>query len=384
LRPLIYQLNLSRGLGGAEIYTHSFCRALRHAGWRTELIVHRDARFWRAFDFGGAPLHAVSPERAADAVPRGAILVVHGSAPEPALRQLAAEAHVVALAHHTLSEHNRYRYYEHARWLLAVSRHVIATLHSHGLQNVDPHPLYGVANVVRGDPAAAIAARSPYEWDTRKARDRVLSGLQPLLARLRRPVVFRRRPGVTLGIVSRIADIKQFPALFDAIAPALAARPQITIEVFGAGPYAKVRAFERSLAGIRNQVRFWGWQSNIAAVFANVDYLMTGLPEREALGLNVIEAQACGVPVLAVDAGPFDEIVLAGKTGHLYRDPREDGGADFARCLDAIALPGARLDPRAHPDHLARFSMSAFAGRVDAALRRVVAHAEERRPAEPA
>ena len=90
---------------------------------------------------------------------------------------------------------------------------------------------------------------------------------------------------------------------------------------------------------------------------------MSGLPEKEALGLNILEAQALGTPVLAVDAPPFTETVADGRTGYLYRDPREDGGADFSRVLER-ALADPRPDPRAAPDHLARFSRQAFNARV--------------------
>ncbi|MFX4385261.1 glycosyltransferase, partial [Acinetobacter baumannii] len=76
------------------------------------------------------------------------------------------------------------------------------------------------------------------------------------------------------------------------------------------------------------------------------------------LGLNIIEAQVLGTPVLAVNAPPFTETVADGRTGWLYRDPREDDGADFARVLDRAIRN--RPDPRSAPDHLERFSRPAF------------------------
>jgi glycosyltransferase involved in cell wall biosynthesis len=373
VKPVIYQLNLSRGLGGAEMSTHAFSRALDRAGWPSELLVHRDARFWNDFDFGAVRVKAVDAAAVPAHVPHGAMLVIHGSTPEAVLQKLATSTHIIGLAHHALSEHNRFRYCELAHWLLPVSRHVMDTLDREGLRHYDTRPLYGVADIARGDPAAPIIAHSPYEWDARKGRDRVLARVQPALARLRTSATFARRSGLSLAIVSRISDAKQFPALFRAIAPALAERSDVAIDIFGTGLYQKVRALERSLSPIRRQVRFWGWQSNIAAVFANIDFLLTGLPEREAMGLNVIEAQACGVPVLGVDARPFRETILDGRTGYLYRDPREDAGASFATLLDRLRAAPTRLDPRAETQHLAQFSATAFTERVDAAMHRAVA-----------
>ena len=121
----------------------------------------------------------------------------------------------------------------------------------------------------------------------------------------------------------------------------LARHPGIQLEIFGSGGYASVRDLVRAVRPIRDRVRFWGHQRNVGAAYRSIDFLLTGLPEKEALGLNVIEAQYCGTPVIAPDAPPFDETVAHGTTGMRYRDPREDGGSDFESTLrllnDAIA-----------------------------------------------
>ncbi|MCX7146581.1 MAG: glycosyltransferase [Sulfuritalea sp.] len=133
-----------------------------------------------------------------------------------------------------------------------------------------------------------------------------------------------------------------------------------------------MRDLDRALAALPpGQVRFWGQQGNVAAIYPQLDYLLSGLPEKEALGLNIIEAQACGTPVIAVHAPPFTETVSNGLTGFLYRDPREDGGADFGRLLDELLAGRARPKPELADTHLAQFSFEAFVER----LRPVVADA---------
>jgi glycosyltransferase involved in cell wall biosynthesis len=107
----------------------------------------------------------------------------------------------------------------------------------------------------------------------------------------------------------------------------------------------------------------------VAAVYRSIDFLLTGLPEREALGLNVLEAQVCGTPVLAPRAPPFTETVVDGVTGFLFTDPREDRGREFGALLDRLVATGLRPDPRTAREHLARFSFDAFADRVAAAMR---------------
>ena len=110
-------------------------------------------------------------------------------------------------------------------------------------------------------------------------------------------------------------------------------------------------------------MRFWGQQSNVAEIYQQIDYLLSGLPEKEALGLNLIEAQACGTGVLAVNAPPFTETVRHGVTGWLYTDPRTDDGKAFAQRLQQL-LEGEQLNRHDAADHLAQFSEEAFVKRV--------------------
>ena len=213
-----------------------------------------------------------------------------------------------------------------------------------------------------------LHARSRYDWDRRKFRDRALKVLEPPWRRLTPERAFVRRPGLTLGIVSRITPIKQFPLLFAYLAPVLARYSTVQLEIFGSGGFASIRDLDRALRPIREKVRFWGHQQDVGAVYSSIDFLLTGLPEKEALGLNVIEAQACGTPVLAPDAPPFDETVMHGATGLRYRDPREDGGADFENALTLLLEGGFRFDKDSAKPHLARFSEDAFVARLRALL----------------
>jgi glycosyltransferase involved in cell wall biosynthesis len=233
-------------------------------------------------------------------------------------------------------------------------------------------PLYGVADLDARTAESQVRRTSRYDWDLRKGRDRLLGWLEPLTETLRPHPAFKRRDGLTLGIVSRLTPIKQFPQLFAQLTPVLARHPRVNLEIFGSGGYASVRDLDAALRPCASQVRFWGQQGNVAGIYRQLDYLLSGLPEKEALGLNIIEAQACGTPVIAVNAPPFTETVLDGKTGFLYRDPRQDAGADFSRLLDELLVGGPRPRPELAPEHLARFSFDAFVAR----LRPVVADAK--------
>lgn len=371
-----YQINLQQGLGGGEIYTRFFTRALLQLGWSVVLFVHREARHWDSLRQPG--LNMVPVGAYADIPPHipqylssgGALVITHSPALGEAGQALRARGgFLVSFAHMPLYGRDPQAYRD-ADLIFAVSQHVIDSLEASGIRHCYPAPLYGVADFERGPHTGqtAIARNSPYDWDRRKFRDRLLAALYPLYAACRPRAVFARRPGLTLGIVSRLTPIKQFPLMFKLLAPVLQRFPTVNIEIFGSGGYASVRDLRRSIAPIKRQVQFWGQQSDVRSIYQQIDYLLTGLPEKEALGLNVIEAQVCGTPVLAVDAPPFTETIAPGKSGLLFTDPREDQGRSFAELL-ARLVAGHGID-RTSMDthHLERFTFDAFRARVAAAL----------------
>lgn len=366
------QINLQRSFGGGEVYTAAFARALQAAGVGTHLFIDPLAQGWGQLAMPAARIESLSRpenlvERLRDGPPRW--LAFHTFAPAAVIEALRAQGHLVtAFAHMPLYGRDPapLRPFD---LVLAVSRYVIASARAAGLERVYPEPLYGAADLApRGAGSGPLRQRSRYDWDRRKVRDRLLGVFEPLAEPFRTRPNFVRRPGLTLGVVSRLTPIKQFPQLFALLAPVLARLPQVNLEIFGSGGYASVRDLERALAPIEGRARFWGHQADVAAAYRAVDFLLTGLPEKEALGLNVIEAQACGTPVLAPDAPPFDETVAHGITGLRYRDPRADAGADFERTLRAILSEGFRFDAQGARAHLAQFSEEAFARRAAALL----------------
>lgn len=363
-----YQVNLQRGFGGGELYTASFTRALEAAGVRSILFVDPAADFWRAH----LPATAeVVPATAAQLIARLAALeqaavLFHTPLRGAALEALhGARSRAVALVHMPWYDRDPAALQDYDL-LVPVSRHVAGSLRAQGLERVYGEPLLGVADLRgrEGRREGAIVAAPVYDWDLRKLREQLLRHLYPLWWRAQPLRVYERRQGITLGIVSRLATIKQFPLLFARLAPVLQRHPHVQLEIFGSGGYASVRDLRRALAPIADRVRWWGHQREVGAVYAQLDYLLAGLPEKEALGLNVIEAQACGLPVLAVNAPPFTETVADGVTGLLYADPRGDGGQGFGELLERLERAPFAIPPEAAREHLERFSEAAFASRV--------------------
>lgn len=343
----------------------TFTRALLALGYQVVLYANPAARFWQPLEaLGVARIDVGSTQQLLDALPAQPSLVVTQTSLFPgSLAALAQRHYLTGFAHMPLWG-RKAGIFDPYHMVFGVSHHVIDSLQASGFQRVYPFPIYGTVDFDRGAVANPRILRQPmYDVDRRKFRDRLIGLAQPLVQRLQPQRAFARRPGLTLGIVSLLAPIKQFPQLFAIIAPILAAAPEIHLEVFGYGGYAYVRDMRRALRPLGNRVRFWGAQASPQLIYPQLDWLLAGLPEKEALGLNILEAQACGTPVLAVAAAPFTETVLNTVTGLLYTDPRQDGGADFRRVLEQMRQ-GYRPDPRCATDHLQKFAFPAFVERV--------------------
>lgn len=367
-----WQVNLQQGFGGGEVYTDFLTRTLIGLGVRCHVLVSRQAGDWiRRLPTAAEVIAIDGVEDLPDTLPQqDAWLLTHGGLAPQLAQELAARHRLSGVAHMPLYGRNPDTFRYHRR-VFGVSAYVRDSLREFlRPDQVYDEPLYGIAHFPAGDDSAEVRRRSRYDWDRRKLRDRLLRWLEPLVAPLLPQPVWTRRPGLTLGVVSRLTPIKQFPLLFSHLVPQLQTLPSVNLEVFGAGGYASVRDLSKVLAPLGARVRYWGHQPDVRAVYAKLDFLLTGLPEKEALGLNVIEAQSCGLPVLAVRERPFTETVLDGQTGFFYRDPRQDQGSDFQRLLQGIIAGTAKLsaDATTVKQHLDRFSASAFSGRIERLL----------------
>ena len=139
-----------------------------------------------------------------------------------------------------------------------------------------------------------------------------------------------------VGCFGRIRDRKGTGDFVDAMLRIFPDRPDWTAIVAGRATKAH-EGYERSLrekvaeAGMADRIRFVGEHSAIHRWHAAMDLFVA--PQRwEGFGMTPLEAMACGVPVVATNAGAFPELVP------------DDGGAVVPReSVDAIADAAARF-----------------------------------------
>lgn len=143
----------------------------------------------------------------------------------------------------------------------------------------------------------------------------------------------------------------------------------IPLTIVGSGPE---RTRLEALGG--RGVEFLGWQSDEQIRELYRTAAVTLLPGTEDFGIVPVEAQACGCPVVALDAGGARETVTNGVTGVLFPEPSAGSLATALR--RALDTP---FETRALRDNALRFSRARFLTTFRAALCSAVAEARESR-----
>lgn len=193
------------------------------------------------------------------------------------------------------------------------------------------------------------------------------------------PSALREEMGISptrrvIGLFGRIVPFKGVLEFLRAFAVVVRSVPSATALIVGDrsdGPAEyemQVRALIGEL-GLGNHVVMPGFRQDVADLLRLCDVLaLTSLGD-EGFGRVLVEAMACGVPVVATNSGGPLDIVREGVDGHL-RDPRDT--AAFADAL--IALLGndeerAQFGARARIHAVHHFSSHAHAEQVARAYR---------------
>ena len=161
-------------------------------------------------------------------------------------------------------------------------------------------------------------------------------------------------PGKVLMHISNFRAVKRTVdviRIFAQVSEAL----ESTLVMVGDGPDRGVAQDEARALGVADRVQFLGRIENVAPLLSSADLFL--LPsENESFGLSALEALACGVPVVASDAGGIPEVVREGVTGALR--PVGDVAAMAAAAVGILsdAARWQRMSVAAAADARQRFS----------------------------
>jgi glycosyltransferase involved in cell wall biosynthesis len=152
-----------------------------------------------------------------------------------------------------------------------------------------------------------------------------------------------RVPGpVTIGTVKTLAPKYGIDTLLRAFA-LLAPPHDVRLLIVGDGPQRdELQALARQL-GIADRVQWPGAvpHDQVPQWLQRLDvYVAASRLDSESFGVAVVEAMACGVPVVVSDAGGLPEVVVAGDSGLVV--PRDDPAALAAALAHLLAEPALR------------------------------------------
>ncbi|MDB5656731.1 MAG: glycosyl transferase, group 1, partial [Tardiphaga sp.] len=142
-------------------------------------------------------------------------------------------------------------------------------------------------------------------------------------------------PDFRIGYVGRLVEEK---GLDDALDAMLLATAPVSLAIMGEGPYESRLRQRIAELGLTHRVaiRGWGTPADVAGFLRSLDVMIlltrTTKSVREQFGRVIVEAQACGIPVIGSQGGAIPDVVGDGGWIVPERDP-----AALARLLDVIA-----------------------------------------------
>ncbi len=149
---------------------------------------------------------------------------------------------------------------------------------------------------------------------------------------------------IRIGWVGRLVPIKNLPLFLKAAAILQSTNPQFEYIVVGDGEDRQLNENLSAELGLQN-IRFLGYRSDIPAIMAGCDlFVFTSL--NEGFGNVIIEAMACGLPVIGTRVGGTPELIQDGKNGFLVDS--DDAQALAAALLKIVTNPETYQSMAAH------------------------------------
>lgn len=147
------------------------------------------------------------------------------------------------------------------------------------------------------------------------------------------------RPGVVVGIVARLSDVKGHKYLIEAMKPVLGLYPDAQLLIAGEGKMKEELVRLTESLNIKKSVFFIPEALDTRTILAAMDiFVMPSL--KEGLGLALMEAMASGLAVIGSRVGGIKTLITEAKNGLLF-EPADTGGLKEA-IITLLADPGKR------------------------------------------
>jgi glycosyltransferase involved in cell wall biosynthesis len=199
------------------------------------------------------------------------------------------------------------------RRLISLSSDARLVIHLHG-RVLGPSPARSVPVATRGADVI-IAASHAVALEIPALKPTVVhAGLE--LPKDFQPEKKAPRTTIIIGAACRLVPLKGLVDLMRAVRLLSLDFPSLRLEIAGTGPQREQLEREASRLGLKDQVRFLGWQRDLSPMFRNWDVFASPSHE-EGFGMAALEAMAEGLPVVATSVGGQPEVIEDCKTGYL-------------------------------------------------------------------
>ena len=175
---------------------------------------------------------------------------------------------------------------------------------------------------------------------------------------------FRREFGLAegepaVGVVAQLIERKGHRTLLDALPRVVEANPDLRVLLFGQGPLREELEAKVHTDGLEGAVTFAGFRDDLERVLPCLDAVVHPA-EMEGLGVSLLQAAACAVPIVTTPVGGIPEAVHDGENGLLV--PPRDAAALADALLRLIQTPGLRVGMGQKGRHVAdtMFSIDAM------------------------
>ncbi|HSG82528.1 MAG TPA: glycosyltransferase family 4 protein [Gemmatimonadota bacterium] len=356
-------INSTRIWGGAEAWFQTFCTGMAHRGHEITLVCHPDSELRRRLSNDSRVSVAPVAIRAElnyfrslqlarvlrDARPD--VLIAHRPKDiklAVAANWVAGNAPIVHVKHYgePLKSRFDYRFFwkRGVHTMVAVSQDTRNRLRNDApwLGDMPVRVIHNAVDIERFRPAPGLRDSARAQFSIPK-------------------------DSLVVSFHGRLAPPKRVDLAVRAIAMA-AKVTAVHGLIIGEGPEGPAL---RKLAGALDApVTFAGFRDDAPSLLAASDVEIT-MSEIEGVPLAVLEAMACGLPVIASNATSHPEVVEDGKTGKLVRPGVADGAAEAIVALSREPEERVALGAAARARTVEQFSVTRMLDLYEALLERI-------------
>ena len=126
--------------------------------------------------------------------------------------------------------------------------------------------------------------------------------------------------------------------------------------IVGEGQHRDVLQGLAQSLGVQRRITFFGLHSEVCQFMQAADCLVCPSLWKEAAGLVILEAMACGLPVIGSAVGGIPEFVTSGETGYLFPAGDHVALADLLRRLSSSPTQLREMREQARAQAVTKFS----------------------------